>query len=103
MIDPFRILGPLAGLIGLVGCAAQPVATAPSSAPGDPPPAETRPQPALTTPPVPVVPPARSGSGRMPATGSGGSTPTVVVIPGDPAPRTPQQTLVPQPVRRPLP
>ena len=54
MIDPFRILGPLAGLIGLVGCAAQPVATAPSSAPGDPPPAETRPQPALTAPPVPV-------------------------------------------------
>jgi hypothetical protein len=102
MIDRFRILGPLAGLIGLAGCAAQPVATAPAAAPADPQPADMRPLPA-TTAPVPVVPPARSGSGRSPATGSGGSTPTAVVIPGDPTPRTPQQTIVPPPERRPPP
>jgi hypothetical protein len=102
MIDRFRILGSLAGLIGLAGCATQPVATAPAAPPADPPPAETRPLPA-TTAPVPVVPPARSGSGRVPATGSGGSTPTAVVTPGDPGPRTPQQTLMPPPERRPPP
>lgn len=100
MIERFRILGPLVGLIGLAGCAAQPVATAPAAASAVPPPAETRPLPA-TTAPAPVVPPARSGTGRAPAAGSGSTTPTAVVIPGDPPPRTPLQTLEPPPERRP--